>query len=120
MIKILAGLLAAGIGFAEAAQADELAPTEAKSIRLDGLTGVAYYTVEDDGFRVVVTLAAGEAQPVRFSAVLASGQSIALSVPQGPDETSREVEIRRSGDVVSASDISHPDAADPDAVAAGK
>jgi hypothetical protein len=118
MIKILAGLLAASIGLTGAAKAEELAPMEAQSISLGDLTGVAYYTVADDGFRVVVTLAAGEAQPVRFSAALAPGQSIALSVPQGPGETAREVEIRRSGDVVSVSD--HPDAAAPGAVAAGE
>ena len=109
MIRIVAGLLAASIGLAGATQAEELDPIQAKSIGLDGLTGVAYYTIADDGFRVVATLAAGEAAaPVRFIATLTSGQRIVLSVPQGPNEISREVEISRSGDVVTVSDISTP------------
>ena len=107
MIKILAGLLAASIGFASAAQAEELDPLQAKSIGFGDLTGVAYYTVANDGFRVVVTLAAGEAAaPMRFIATLTSGQRIVASAPQGPNEASREVEIRRSGDVVTVSDVS--------------
>jgi hypothetical protein len=104
----LAGLLAAGIGFAGAARAEEVSPLIAKSIRLGGLTGVVYYTVADDGLRVVATLAAREAAPVRFIATLTSGQSIVLSVPQGQNEPSRAVEIRRRGDLVTVSDISTP------------
>lgn len=101
--------IAAGIGFAGAAQADGLDPLQARSIGLGGLTGVAYYTVAADGFRVVATLAVGEAAaPVRFIATLTPGQRIVLSVPRGPNETPREVEISRSGDVVSVSDISNP------------
>ena len=43
--------------FVGAAHADSLRPIEARSIDLGAISGVAYYTVERDGFRVVVTLA---------------------------------------------------------------
>jgi hypothetical protein len=63
-----------------AAQASELHPARGRSIDLGELAGVAYYTVESDGFRVVATLAQGESgAPVRFEAVLLSGQSVVLS-----------------------------------------
>jgi MFS family permease len=47
-------LLAAAVAFASigAAQAEDLRPTEGRSIDLGKLSGVAYYTVERDGFRV--------------------------------------------------------------------
>ena len=44
-----------------ATRADGLRPVEAKSIDLGEVSGVAYYTVERDGFHVVATLAQGEA-----------------------------------------------------------
>jgi hypothetical protein len=40
-----------------AAHADGLRPIEAKSIDLGEVSGIAYYTVERDGFHVVATLA---------------------------------------------------------------
>ena len=58
-----------------AAQANGLRPIEGRSINLGDVSGVAYYTVEPDGFRVVTTLAQGEAgTPIRFVSVLAPGQ----------------------------------------------
>jgi hypothetical protein len=65
-----------------AARADELRPIEGRSIHLGEVSGVAYYTVERDGFRVVAALAHGEAgTPVHIEAVLAPGQSVVLSTP---------------------------------------
>ena len=88
---------AAFILTSQAAAHDGLRPIEAKSIDLGELSGVAYYTVESDGFRVVTTLAEGEAgTPVRIVSVLAPGQSVLLS-------TSHErgaLEIGREGDNV--------------------
>src|SRR5580693_6446334 len=48
------------------------------------VSGVAYYTVERDGFRVVATLAKKDedAAPVRVEAVLAPDQSLTLSNPR--------------------------------------
>uniref|UniRef100_UPI0019531E97 hypothetical protein n=2 Tax=Pseudomonadota TaxID=1224 RepID=UPI0019531E97 len=67
--------------------------------------GVVYYTVEPDGYRVVTTLAQGEAgTPVRFVSVLAPGQRALLSTPneRGALEISRNGEgltVRTSGPV---------------------
>ena len=96
-------MLAAAFAFASigAAHAEGLRPTEGRSIDLGALSGVAYYTVERDGFRVVATLAEGEAgTPVRVEAVLAPGQSIVLSVPRAVGIPPNAVEIRRRGDEV--------------------
>ena len=60
------------LAFVGAAHADSLRPIEGQSIRLGEVSGIAYYTVERDGFRVVATLAQGEqGTPVRVEAVLA-------------------------------------------------
>ena len=75
------------------AQADDLRPIRAKSIHLGEVSGIAYYTVERDGFRVVTTLAQGEAgTPIRVVSVLAPGQRVVLSTPHqaGTLEISRK------------------------------
>jgi hypothetical protein len=81
----------------ETAHADGLRPIDAKSIDLGDVTGVAYYTVERDGFHVVATLGQGIAgTPIRVVSVLAPGQSVAFSTPHQVDA----LEISRSGDTV--------------------
>jgi hypothetical protein len=78
-----------------AAHADGLRPIEAKSIDLGGVSGVAYYTAERDGFHVVTTLAQGEAgTPVRIVSVLAPDQSVILSTPH----QAGALQITRTGD----------------------
>jgi hypothetical protein len=78
-----------------AAHADGVRPIEARSIDLGKVSGIAYYTVERDGFRVVATLAQGEAgMPIRVVSVLAPGQSVVLSTPQ----PAGAIEISRAGD----------------------
>ena len=87
MIRIAAGLLAvfAAVG---GAQADELMPMQAKTLALGAVTGVAYYTVADEGYQVVATLAAGErGTPMRFVATLSAGQKIFVSMPQAAIRT---------------------------------
>src|SRR5258707_14989663 len=82
----------------EAAHADGLRPIDAKSIDLGEVSGVAYYTVERDGFHVVTTLAQGMAgKPVPVLSVLAPGQSGGLSTPQpaGAVEKSPDGDRRR-------------------------
>lgn len=96
---VLATVLAAAAALVTlgAAHAEGLRPIEAKSIDLGGVSGVAYYTVERDGFRVVTTLAQGErGTPVRMVAVLAPGQSVVLSTPN----QERIIEISRQADKV--------------------
>ena len=81
----------------EAAHADGLRPIEGKSIDLGDVSGVAYYTVQPDGFHVVATLAQGEAgTPVRIVSVLAPGQRVVLSTPH----QAGVLEISRKGDSV--------------------
>ena len=80
-----------------AAHADGLRPIEAGSIDLGEVSGVAYYTVERDGFHVVTTLAQGMAgTPIRVVSVLAPGQRVVLSTPQ----QASAIEISRKGDSV--------------------
>ena len=80
-----------------AAGADELRPMQGKSIDLGGISGIAYYAVERDGFHVVATLARGEAgTPVRVVSVLAPGQRVILSTPQ----PAGAIEISRNGESV--------------------
>ena len=92
-------LVAAAFALAslEGAHADGLRPIAARSIDLGEVSGVAYYTVERDGFHVVTTLAQGMAgTPVRVVSVLAPGQSVVFSTPHQADE----LEISRNGDRV--------------------
>lgn len=80
------------------AYADSLRPVQAKSIDLGQVSGVAYYTVEDGGFRVVTTLAQGSSgTPIRLVSVLAPGQSVVLSTPDqsGRIEITRDERITR-------------------------
>src|SRR5258705_10131165 len=78
----------------EAAHADGLRPIEAKSIDLGEASGVAYYTVERDGFHVVTTLAQGMAgTPVRVGSVLGPGQMGVFSTPP----QAGALEIARNG-----------------------
>jgi len=77
--------------------AESLRPIQAKSIDLGDVSGVAYYTVERDGFHVVTTLAQGEAgTPVRVVSVLAPGQHVVLSTAS----RTSGLEISRQGDRV--------------------
>jgi hypothetical protein len=83
----------------EAAHGDGLRPIDAKSIDLGEVSGVAYYTVERDGFHVVTTIAQGIAgTPIRVVSVLAPGQSVAFSTPY----QAGALEISRTGDSVFA------------------
>jgi hypothetical protein len=86
-----------GIASAAAARADGLRPMEGKSIDLGAISGIAYYTVQRDGFHVVATLAQGEAgTPIRVVTVLAPGQRVVLSTPQ----QASAIEISRKGETV--------------------
>ena len=77
-------------------------PGQGQSIDLGAVSGVAYYTVERDGFHVVATLAqpGEDAAPVRVEAVLAPGQSVILSSPRGVGAPPDAVEISRQADAV--------------------
>ena len=95
----------ASLGSAQAA--DGLRPIEAKTIDLGEVSGVVYYTAERDGFRLVTTLAQGEAAtPIRVVVVLAPGQRFLLSTTH----QAGTLEISREGDRVfvrKASAVTH-------------
>ncbi len=94
-------ITASALTFFGAARAGELNEIRPQNIDLGEVSGVAYYTVQRDGFHVVATLAQGEAgTPVRFQAVLVPGQSVVLSTPRVVGVAPVAVEIRRQGDKV--------------------
>jgi hypothetical protein len=93
------------LAFTGAAHAGDFPPLEAKSIDLGGVSGVAYYIVERDGYRVVVILAQGETGiPVRFETLLAPGQSVVLSTPRDEGAVGQAIEISRRDDQVLVQD----------------
>ncbi|TIO08303.1 MAG: hypothetical protein E5X89_29595 [Mesorhizobium sp.] len=80
------------------AHAGELGAMKAESIDLAGFLGVVYYTPEEDGYRVVTTIAHGEAGlPVRFVATLTENQVVAVSVPGKLGDSDQIIEISRVG-----------------------
>ena len=86
-MSIRSSLLAAAFTLTTlaAAHANGLRPIEAQSINLGDMSGVAYYTVEPDGFRVVTTLAQGEAgTPIRPLVVDRVCPSLRLSEQAAP------------------------------------
>jgi len=100
---ILAATVA--LAFTGAAHAGDFPPLEAKSIDLGGVSGIAYYTVEHDDFRVVAILAQGETgTPVRFETLLAPGQSVVLSTPRDEGAVGKAIEISRRDDRVLVED----------------
>ncbi|CAA2144825.1 MULTISPECIES: hypothetical protein [Methylobacterium] len=83
------------------ASAETIKPLDGGSVSLGELSGVAYYTAEPKGYRVVVTLArTGTSRAMRFETVLANGQSVTLSTPQELGGTADAIEISRTGDTV--------------------
>jgi hypothetical protein len=84
------------------AHAEGLKPFQGRTIDLGDASGVAYYTIERDGFRVVATLAkkAEDASPVRIVSVLSPGQSLTLSTPHEAGAPADAVEITRRADTL--------------------
>jgi hypothetical protein len=100
-IRPLIIIATSALTFIGAAHAGELKPVLSQKIDLGGVSGVAYYTPERDGFHVVATLAEGRTgTPVRVHAVLVPGQSVVLSTPREAGAAPVAVEISRQGDKV--------------------
>jgi hypothetical protein len=99
-IKLALGALAVATGLATTAQAADLAAYRGQLIDLGAINGVAYYTVENGGYRVIATLANADSNAVRFEAVLADGQTVVLSSPAAPGEMPARIEISRKDDRV--------------------
>ena len=83
-----------------AAQADGLKPIEAQTIALSGVTGVAYYTTETDGYHVVATVALADKPetPLRIQTVLSPGQSVVFSTPGSAGAPPSVLELSRGLD----------------------
>jgi len=93
--------LATVLALGSAAAADEIREASAYPIELGEVQGVAYYTVESDGLKVVATLEqTGGAAPVRVSTILAPGQTVTLSVPGATGAPAEEIAFVRSGDAI--------------------
>ena len=97
---ILAAALA--LALVAPAAAEGLKPAQAQRIDLGAVSGVAYYTVERGGFRVVATLTqqGEESAPVRVETLLVPGQSVVLSTPRGVGQAPESVEIGRRADTL--------------------
>lgn len=90
---------------AAAPRSAEARPLQAQPVAFGAVSGVAYYTVERDGARVVATLAQTDARgeagtPVRVEVVLAPGQGIVLSTPRAAGTAPDAVALVRQGDRV--------------------
>lgn len=88
------------IGMAATAYAGNLTAYRGQSIDLGTINGVAYYTMEKAGYRVVATLAGANSKAVRFEAVLTPGQTVVLSSPAVEGKTPARIEISRHRDQV--------------------
>jgi hypothetical protein len=91
----------ATVAVAGAVHAEALKPVQAHKVDLGSVAGVAYYTVEKEGHRLVVSLKAPEAEkPVRFVTTLAPDQRVTLSVPRGAGEPAVDVHFTRHGEKI--------------------
>jgi hypothetical protein len=94
----------AAVTLAGTAHADALKPVHAHKVDLGSVAGVAYYTVEDDGHRLVVSLQTPDTgKPLRFVTTLAPGQKVTLSVPRHAGEPSVDVHFVRHGERIDVS-----------------
>lgn len=80
---------------------ESLRPVETRNIDLGRIGGVAFYTVEQDNYRLVISLQALETgTPLRFVTTLAPEQQVTLAVPQADGENAVEVNFVRHGERV--------------------
>ena len=92
-IRTIALAAALGLSLAGIAHANDLGPVENQAIDLGTVTGAAFYSVQPDGYHVTATF--GTVVPLRFQAVLASGQALNVSTPRALGEQPVSVNIRR-------------------------
>jgi hypothetical protein len=91
----------AAVAVSGAAHAESFNAIQARKVDLGALTGVAYYTVEEDGHRLVVSLKAeGADTAVRFVTTLAPGQRVTVSVPRSAGEPPVDVHFVRHGEKI--------------------
>lgn len=91
----------ASVAMVTISTAQELSPASGRTVEIGGYNGVVFYTTEDDGYRVVTTLASrGTAPPIRFVTTLVSGQEVLISVPRALGQPASDLEISRDGTTV--------------------
>lgn len=101
MTKTAVAVAMAGLLAASFAAAVELAPNSGGSVRLGHVTGSVYYTVEQDGYRVVTTISQGDVGlATRFVATLNEGQILTISIPGNMGEASQALDIARVNGVL--------------------
>ena len=103
--KLIIAALGIAAGLATTAQAGDLAAYRGQSIDLGSVNGVAYYTVEKDGHRIVATFADADSNAVRFETLLVPGQTVVLSSPAARGETPERLEISRNNDRIQVQKI---------------
>jgi hypothetical protein len=86
------------VAVSSTAPAEKLYQIQAKSLRLGDVSGVAYYTVQGQSYRLVVTLAGQSGSPVRFESALLPGQKVSVSMPGSARADARTIEFSREGD----------------------
>ena len=104
MIGRWTALAIAWLAMSGTAAASELAPDNGRTLHIGGFDGTVYYTVQQDGYHVVATLASGAETPIRFIATLGPGQSLTISVPQAVGEPPLDFEIARIGEALFVGD----------------
>lgn len=105
MTRYWTALAIAWLALSGTAAASELAPGNGRSLHLGSYDGTVFYTVEEDGYHVVATLASGPDVPaIRFVATLAPGQRFTISVPQDVGEPSFDFEVARVGETLLVGD----------------
>jgi hypothetical protein len=96
-VTFAAALFVAG-AVSWAAHAEGLREIQAKSLQLGDVSGVAYYTVQGQGYRLVVTFASQDSTPVRFESTLLPGEKVTMSMPGSFRANARSIEFSRQGD----------------------
>jgi hypothetical protein len=99
LVKTICG--AALLAGSPVASAEELRTPEAISVHFGAFSGIAYYSPDPHGYRVVITLASEEnPRPIRIETVLAPAQEIVLSGGANDHSSPPTLIIGRRGDVV--------------------
>ena len=101
-MRTLLAATALAVSGVVAAQAADIATMTPHATKFDkDSSALVYYTTAPDGFHVVVTTQQGltdQAAVARFEAVLAAGQSAAVSFPRGAGEAPARIVLSNAGD----------------------
>jgi hypothetical protein len=86
-------------GVPSCATGEPIGKMAAVDIALGAFSGILYYVPDGDDFRVVATVSSATdgAAPLRFSATLTRGQSVAFSVPGRVGEPEQRIDVARAG-----------------------